>query len=307
MRFSGSITDIDGLVVGHCSDEKNKTGCTVVIAKEGAVAGVSVRGAAPGTRETDLLNPENSVEKIHAVLLSGGSAFGLAAADGVMQWLYEHKIGLDTGFDLVPIVTAAILFDLNYGSATVKPDKQFGFTACENASEKPVEQGSIGAGTGATVGKLLGFEHFSKGGIGSATITLPNGVKVSALVAVNAAGDVIDCRDGQIIAGAKDENGHFFNIQKSLIEGKSLKGQIGTNTTIGVIATNAKLTKAQANRLANTAHDGLAWSIRPVHTPFDGDTLFALSCGDIEVDMTILTAAATEAVAKAVYNAVTVE
>lgn len=303
MRYKGSITDIEGLIAGHYTDSENKTGCSVVIAKDGAVCGVSVRGASPGTRETDLLKPENTVEKVHAILLSGGSAFGLAAADGVMQWLFKHKIGLDTGFAIVPIVPAAILYDLNNAPSKF-PDKHFGYAACENASDKPVGQGRLGAGAGATVGKLLGFEYCSSGGIGSAAIDLPGGVKISTLIAVNAVGDVVDYKTGRIIAGAKNEKGELLDIQNSLIKGRRPKGKIGTNTTIGVIATNARLNKAQASRLADAAHDGLAISIRPVHTPYDGDTLFALSYGEKEADMAVLSAAAAEVTARAVNNAV---
>ena len=303
--YNGTITDIAGIEVGHAQDLKGKTGCTVVICREGAIAGVDVRGAAPGTRETDLMRPGNLVEKVHAILLTGGSAFGLAAADGVMKYLEEEGIGFDTGSLKVPIVAAAVLYDLGYGSATARPDANMGYQACLNAGSSNILQGSVGAGTGATVGKLFGMKSSMKGGIGTASISLPGGIVVGAIVAVNAFGDVVDPRTGKIIAGAvSPETGEFINTVDFIISSGKSYGFAGTNTTIGVVATNAILNKEQANRLAMMGHDGLAQAIRPVHTMMDGDTLFCLSTGKIKGDMTAIGCAAVEVVARAVVNAV---
>lgn len=307
MRYPGTITDISGLMVGHYTDKENKTGCTVVIVPQGAVGGVCVRGAAPGTRETDLLEPGNLVEKVNAVALCGGSAFGLAAATGVMDWCEEKGYGLDVGVARVPIVPAAVLFDLGVGSAKIRPDAAAGYAACEAASEAPMIQGCVGAGTGCTVGKALGGQFAMRGGIGSACVTLPSGVHVAAVVAVNALGDIYDHVTNTQVAGAQDPEGKWLNIPRMMLEGVPSQSLLGSNTTIGVVATDAALTKAQANRLASVAHDGYAMTIRPVHTMNDGDTLFALSCGDQKEDMTVLCAAAVEAVARAIVNAVTAE
>ncbi len=302
MRYEGSITDIRGLRVGHASDFDSRTGCTVVLTPKGAIGGVCVRGAAPGTRETDLLRPDALVEKVHAVVLSGGSAFGLAATDGVMDWCRQNHIGLDVGVTVVPIVPAAVLFDLAVGKAEVYPNAAFGWQACEMASESPVVQGQIGAGTGCTVGKVKGMSSCMPGGIGSASLTLPSGVTVAALVAVNALGDIYDYSKNERITGIQGSDSLAI-----LLNGERSVSLTGTNTTIGIVATNARLTKTQANRLAEVAHDGFALSIRPVHTMNDGDTLFALSYGDRDEDMTTLCTAATEVVARAIVNAVTAE
>jgi len=303
--YKGNITDVAGIEVGHAQDLKGKTGCTVVLCRKGAIAGVDVRGAAPGTRETDLMRPGNLVEKVHAILLTGGSAFGLAAADGVVKFLEEKGIGFDTGSIKVPIVAAAVLYDLEYGSATARPDADMGYQACLNASSNNILQGSVGAGTGATVGKLFGMKSSMKSGIGTASISLPGGIVVGAIVAVNAFGDVVDPRTGNIIAGAVyPETGEFVNTVDYIISSGKMYGFAGTNTTIGVVATNAALNKEQANRLAMMAHDGLAKTIRPVHTMMDGDTLFTLSTGEINGDITAIGCAAVEAVARAVVNAV---
>lgn len=304
---SRSITDVRGVEVGHFTDTRRPTGCSVVITRSGAVGGVDVRGAAPGTRETDLLDPANLVNSVHAVMLSGGSAFGLDAASGVMRWLDERSIGLDVGTARVPIVPAAVLFDLHVGDARIRPDAAGGYAACQAASTAAPAQGNVGAGTGACVGKMFGMEFAMKGGIGSAAVSV-DGVTVGALIAVNALGDVLDTETGALLAGARTADGNGFrNSHQSLLAGEPpLAILAGTNTTIGVIATDAALTKAQAQRLAGAGHDGLARAIRPVHTLYDGDTLFALGTGQVDRSpgLNVLAVMAAEAVSRACANAV---
>jgi L-aminopeptidase/D-esterase-like protein len=274
---AGAITDVAGVKVGHFTDARRPTGCTVIITEEGAVGGVDVRGSAPGTRETDLLNPTNLVEKVHAILLAGGSAFGLDAATGVVRYLEERKIGFDVGVAHVPIVPAAILFDLAVGDAKIRPTAESGYKACEAASASAPAEGNAGAGAGATVGKFFTLKRGMKSGIGTASIKVA-GLTVGAIVAVNAVGDIIDPATGKPIAGARTEDGKkLLNTREAILRGElpaSLKA--GTATTIGVVATDAVLTKAQAQKIAQMAHDGLARSIYPIHTMFDGDTIFAL-------------------------------
>ena len=303
------ITDIEGIEVGHHTDLVHGTGCTALLCRQGAVGGVDVRGGAPGTRETDLLRPSNQVQQLHAVLLTGGSAFGLAAADGVMGYLEAHRIGFAVGANVVPIVPAAVLFDLNLIGGEVRPGPEEGRRACEVASSGEVQQGTAGAGTGATVGKARGMERAVKGGIGTASIALSGGVVVAALVAVNAYGGVVDHRTGEIVAGPRCEpRPGFHDTNKLLLEGRDGARGIaaGENTTIGVVATNATLNKAQADHLARVSHDGLALTVRPCHTPRDGDTMFAMgTCTSPETpDLTKLGAAAVEATAQAILNAV---
>jgi L-aminopeptidase/D-esterase-like protein len=302
-----SITRVAGIEVGHFTDTRRPTGCSVVIARAGAVAGVDVRGAAPGTRETDLLHPSNLVDRAHAILLAGGSAWGLDAAAGVMRWLEEQGIGLDVHFGLVPIVPAAVLFDLPVGDARIRPDAQAGYLACQAASREPPAQGNVGAGAGALVGKLFGLARAMRGGIGSASVTL-DGVTVGALVACNALGDVIDPDTAQVIAGARTTDGKaLLNIRRAILAGELPQPLLaGTNTTIGVIATDAILTKAQAHRLAQVAHDGLARSINPVHTLSDGDALFTLGTGQSgkTAGMMVLGTLAAEVTARAVVRAI---
>ena len=300
----GNITDVRGIRAGHATEPIGRTGCTALVFEGGAVAGVDVRGAAPGTRETDLLKPGNTVENVHAILLCGGSAFGLDAASGAMRYLEERGIGFDTGVARVPIVPAAVLFDLAVGSPKARPDAAMGYAACENATDRPLAQGQVGAGCGATVGKALGSSATMAGGVGTASIQLPDGTTVAAVVAVNAFGDVVDYRSGAILAGVRLPDGTFPGTQALLVGGKLHDPRGGTNTTIGVVATDAALTKTEANRLATVAHDGLAWSIRPVHTGLDGDTLFAVSAGERHTEFNALCAAAVEVVARAVANAV---
>ena len=304
---AGSITDVAGLMVGHFTDTRRPTGCTVIITPDGSVAGVDVRGAAPGTRETDLLHPSNLVDRVHAIVLAGGSAWGLDAASGVMQWLEEQQIGLPVGFGLVPIVPAAVLFDLPVGNARIRPDAQAGYAACVAASRQPPLEGNVGAGAGALVGKIFGLKRAMKGGIGSAAITV-DGITMGALIACNALGDVINPTTGQLLAGARTADGiQLVDSRAALLAGETPKSVMaGTNTTIGVIATDAVLTKAQAHRLALVAHDGLARSINPVHTLSDGDTLFALGTGKAgkPADMMLLSTLAAEVTAMAVVRAV---
>lgn len=299
------ILAIEGIKVGQAEDRAAKTGVTVVLAENGAVCGVDVRGAAPGTRETDLLNPVNAMERVHAVVLAGGSAFGLAAASGVMDYLEEKGIGFDVGVTKVPIVPAAVLFDLENGDPFRRPDPAMGRQACEAASSETLAEGSFGAGCGATVGKLRGMAHCSDSGIGTWCEETANGIKVAALIAVNAFGDVYE--NGTILAGTKADDGSFRSTEDGVLELADTLSFSGKNTTIGVIATNVKLTKAQAQKVAGMAHDGLARCIRPIHTTLDGDTLFCLSTEEIElptapVDVVgILAARATE---RAVLRAV---
>ena len=306
--FPGSITQVRGLEVGQFTDPRRPTGCSVVIARTGAVGGVDVRGAAPGTRETDLLDPANLVGVVHAVLLTGGSAWGLDAAGGVMRWLEEEGVGLYVGSapgQVVPIVPAAVLFDLHLGDARIRPDAAAGYAACQAAGDE-IAQGNAGAGAGATVGKLFGMPYAMKGGIGTASVTV-DGVTVGALIAVNALGDVVDPATGQPIAGARTEDGQQLrgSVVAALAGDKPLALLAGANTTIGVVATDAPLTKAQCQRLAGAGHDGLARAIRPVHTMSDGDTLFALSTGMAgALDFNVLCTMAGEAVARACVNAV---
>jgi L-aminopeptidase/D-esterase-like protein len=308
------INRVRGLSVGHHTLSQRATGCTVVLCGDGAVAGVDVRGGAPGTRETNLLAPDALVDRVHALLLTGGSAFGLDAAGGVMRWLEARQIGFKIGRACVPIVPAAVLFDLWHGDVSVRPDAAAGFAACEAASTAAPAQGRVGAGAGATVGKLFGFDKASPGGIASASVTVGD-VTVGALIAVNAVGDIIDPASGAVVAGARHADGSFINLQAALLRGEvpnllrdRSTQQAGGATVIGVIATDAVLSKAQAQRLALMAHDGLARTIAPAHTPADGDTLFAVSTGLVgsvaSADLMLLGAMACDVVQRAVLRAV---
>ncbi len=299
-----SITDIPGIRVGHAQDFDAMTGCTVVLCEKGAVAGMDVRGGAPGTRETDCLAPGHLVQHIHAVLLTGGSAFGLDAAGGVMKFLEERGIGFDTGAAKVPIVPAAVIYDLRVGRADVRPDKKMGEQACMNAKDN-AEQGSVGAGCGATVGKLLGINGAMKGGVGTASVKISGGVIAGALAVVNAFGDVLD-ENGKILAGARDEKGNFINTAEVIKTGKLPSFTPGTreNTTLCVVATNAKLTKEEAQKLAQVSHNGLARAVSPCHTLVDGDLIFALSYGNLQSHIDAVGVAAQEAVASAIRSAV---
>jgi L-aminopeptidase/D-esterase-like protein len=308
-----TITDVPGVRVGHAEDLKGLTGCTVVLCAKGAVGGVDQRGGAPGTRETDLLRPMHLVQKVHAVLLTGGSAFGLAAADGVMRYLEERDVGFDARVARVPIVPAAVLFDLDLGDAQARPDAAMGYAACQAASDDPVTEGNVGAGTGATVGKALGTGRAMKSGLGSAAVSLGGGIVVGALVAVNTFGDVVDPQTGAILAGTRklrsDELADTLEVMRSRLGKLALRFasfdrlRIRSNTLIGVVATNARLSKEEANKVAQMAQDGIARTVRPAHTMFDGDTLFALSTGRKGADVNLVGAFAAEVVARAVVRA----
>lgn len=299
--YNGSITDIQGLLAGHAQDKAGSTGITVILAPNGAVCGVDVRGSAPGTRETDFMAQGKAVQECSAILLAGGSAFGLAAADGVMIYCEQQGMGVHTEDAVVPIVPAAVIYDLGYGGSDIRPNAGMGYAACINAGTV-VLQGSVGVGMGATVGKILGMKHMEKGGVGTASIRLKDGVIVAALVGVNAFGDVIE--NGRILAGA-NKNGVHINTAQYLMENSvRIEFLNGRNTTVGVVATNARLTKDEATKLAQAAHDGLARSIEPIHTMVDGDTMFGLSYGDKQADLNVLVTAAAEVTRRAVINAV---
>lgn len=298
-KLRNSITDVSGIEVGHAQNKEALTGCTVILCRKGAVAGVDVRGGAPGTRETDLLNPGNLVQKVHAVLLAGGSAFGLDAASGVMRYLEENQVGFQTREARVPIVPAAILYDLDLGNPKIRPDAKMGYQACLNASSNETAEGVVGAGAGASVGKMLGRKQAMKSGVGSASIQLGRGIVVGAIAAVNALGDVYDPDTGEFIAGIR--------TKKKTMEWMRMASRvpmIHRNTVIGVVAVNANFSKADMMRVAQMAHDGMARVIRPVHTQYDGDAIFALATGGKRADLSTVGVFAAEAFAMAVVRAV---
>ena len=300
--YPGYITDVEGIKVGHASSQEAMTGCTVVICEEGATGGVDVRGSAPGTRETDLFKAEKMVDRVHAVVLAGGSAFGLEAASGVMDYLEERKVGFDVGVTRVPIVASAVIFDLLIGDPKIRPDKAMGYMAAESASTEERSQGCVGCGTGASVGKILGPESSMKSGLGSATVRAGDLV-VSALITVNSFGDVF--HKGVQIAGVYDyTTDQLISTERIMKESTDKIQFANTNTTIGVVATNALLTKAEGNKVAQTAHNGLARSINPVHTAVDGDTIFVMGTSKVQADLNLVAMLAAEAVEKAVINAV---
>ncbi len=300
-----SITDIEGIKIGHAQDLDAATGCTVVIGEAGVTAGVDVRGGAPGTRETDLLDPVNFVEQIHAVVMTGGSSFGLDSASGVMQYLEEKGVGFDAFVTRIPIVCGAVLFDLTIGDHKVRPDKEMGYQACLNANHTECEEGCVGAGTGATVGKILGMERCMKSGLGTYCIQTGD-LKLGAIVAVNCLGDVIDPKTGETLAGVLDENKkRFLNSEEIMIkEFSGRKIEFSGNTTIGVIVTNAKLTKSQTNKVASMAHNGYGRTMRPAHTMFDGDTIFAVATGKVDTDVSVAGLLAARIMEQAVVRAV---
>jgi len=316
MKRNNAITDIPGIEVGQSQDDEALTGCTVILCRKGAVGGVDVRGSAPGTRETDLLNPINLVDKVHAVVLAGGSAFGLDAASGVMKYLEEQKIGYGHGATRVPIVPAAILFDLDLGKSARHPDPEMGYTAVSFAASGLVAEGNVGAGTGASVGKIFGMGGAMKSGLGTASLEIGGGVRVAAIVAVNAFGDVLDPATGQILAGARPTSlgpvklggaGAFADTLKVMqtLAGRTILAlATGGNTVIAVVATNAKFDKAQTTKVAQMAQDGLARTIRPAHTMLDGDTVFALATGQKKADVSSVGAYAAEVLAQAILRAV---
>jgi len=318
-----SITDVPGIQVGHHTLPARTTGCTVILATDGATAAVDVRGGAPGTRETALLDPVNTVSEVHAVVLAGGSAFGLDAAGGVVRWLEEREIGYEVGEHRVPIVVGAILFDLDVGDGRERPDAACGHAAAEAASTRAPAEGNVGAGAGATVGKLRGMSRAMKGGLGTASIRREDGLIVGALVAVNALGDVIDPTTGRVIAGVRTADGKALEDARRIVragpgddpETGNVSPVAPSNTVIGAVATNADLSKAQLTMVARMAHDGLARTVSPAHTPWDGDTVFALSTaawtGDVSVDggappsvVLAVGALAAEAVADAIVRAI---
>jgi L-aminopeptidase/D-esterase-like protein len=316
MKLNNAITDVPGILVGHAQNDEALTGCTIILCEKGAVGGVDQRGGAPGTREVDALHPMHLVNKVHGVMLAGGSAFGLDAASGAMRYLEEKGVGFDTRVAKVPIVPSAILFDLGIGKSDVRPDAAMGYQACLNVSSEPPIEGNVGAGTGATVGKIFGPAQCMKSGIGTASLEIGAGVIVGAIVAVNAFGDVIDPANGQIIAGARSRDvgplhigapGYFadtLQVMKSLIGRTVLGFGSRSNTVIGVVATNARLNKEEVNKVAQMAHDGLARTIRPAHTMVDGDTIFALATGEHPGDVNIVGAYGAEVFAQAILRAV---
>lgn len=299
------LTDIGGILVGHVSDYGGLTGCTAILTEGGAAAGVDIRGSATGTEEFELLNPMHLTERIHAVVFAGGSAFGLEAASGVRRFLEAKGVGFDTGSARVPLVPAAILYDLGLGKSSARPTREMGESAAANASDKPVAEGAVGAGTGATVGKILGMQHAMKSGLGSYTVPLPNGVLVSALAAVNALGDVIDPANGAIVAGARTSPAsREFANSAQILKHRSPPGLHGKNTTLAAVATNARLTKVEAKKLAEFGSAGMARTISPVWTMFDGDLVIGLSVGALAADINSLGVAAAEAVSQAILRAV---
>jgi len=296
------LTAVPGIKVGHHTDSKALTGCTVVLCPPNTRASCEVRGNSPGSRELALLAPEKSTQQIHAILLTGGSAFGLAAADGVMRWLEEHNVGYSTPWATVPLVPTAVVFDLNVGSSAVRPDALSGYRACDAATGDGVEEGNVGAGTGTTVGKWKGFEFWMKGGVGTASVQ-SSGLIVAALAVVNSVGDIIDA-NGAILAGARRADGEFFGkteLHRPLARGKVLEE---SNTTLVVVATNARLSKLDLFRVSQRMHDGMARSVVPAHTSYDGDVSFALSCGQVEADLDLISEIAAQVTADAIRRGV---
>jgi L-aminopeptidase/D-esterase-like protein len=304
MVFFNNITDVPGIKVGHCEDMTAYTGCTAIVMDKGMVCGVDVRGSAPGTRETDLLNPINLVEEVHGLCLAGGSAYGLEAAGGVMRFLEEKGVGLNVGVGVVPVVPSAVLFDLAIGDPSVRPTKEMGYMAAMKANRGFIPKGNVGAGCGATVGKMGGHPRAMKGGLGTASRVLPNGLIVGAIVAVNAMGEIRDPNSGAILAGARTDEGEIRTSLEWMVEQPFIPVLPGTNTTIGVVACNAKLSKPQVSKVASMAHDGLARTIYPVHTMYDGDTIFALASGQMDATVDLVGFVAAEVLAEAVIHGI---
>jgi L-aminopeptidase/D-esterase-like protein len=302
--YKGSLTDVKGIQVGCAQDNVAQTGCTVVLCPPNTVAGVDVRGSAPGTRETDLLGSEKMMNEVHAIALCGGSAYGLDAATGVMAYLEEKGIGFHTGDAIVPIVPAAVLYDLGVGSPNRRPDAQMGYDACANAMKTIDLNGNIGAGTGATACKIAGMDKAVKTGLGTSSIQLQSGLVVAAVVALNAVGDVFDIETGKQLIGPYDRKNKKMYQTTQLMQEIAMAPLKGKNTTIGVVACNAKLTKPYANKVAQMAQNGLARVIVPTHTMYDGDTIFALATGEVESDVSLVGTLAAQVVAQAIINAV---
>ena len=301
----GNLCDVPGVLVGHATDPEALTGCTAIIFEEPAVVSVDVRGSSPGTRETDRLGPHGTLRRTHAILLTGGSAFGLAAAEGVVRFLEENEVGLDIGVARIPLVSAAVLFDLVVGDPAVRPGPEMGYEAAAAAKSADFAQGSVGAGTGATVGKVLGLEGAMKGGVGSASVALEGDLVVGALAAVNAFGHIRDPQTGRVIAGPRQEDGTLGDTVELLPEAVARMGW-GENTTLGIVATNAALSKRAASKVAQMAHDGLARAVEPVHTTVDGDVVFAASAGEVEAATDIVGAWGARAMQEAIVRAVRV-
>jgi len=300
-----NINKIKGIKVGNAQDLKAGTGCTVVICDNGATPGVDVRGGSPGTRETDLIDPQNFVDKIHGVVLSGGSAFGLDASSGVMKYLEERNIGFDVNVTKVPIVSSAILFDLNVGDSSIRPDFKMGYEACKNAEKNECLSGNIGAGTGASVGKLFGIERAMKGGLGCYAVEVGK-LQVGAIVAVNCLGNILDPETGEQLAGLldKDKKNIISTEEQMLLSFDKEQNLFLSNTTIGVVITNGKFTKAQANKIASMAHDGYGRTMRPAHSMFDGDTIFALATGEVEAEINVVGFLSAKVMEKAIIKAI---
>lgn len=301
--ISANLNDIKGIKIGHAHNREAVTGCSVVISKKGSITGVDIRGGAPGTRETALLAPEKMVRNIHAIVLAGGSAYGLDAASGVMKYLEEKNIGFDVGVGKVPIVPSAILFDLNIGKCAVRPDKSMGYRACQNTGKK-LKEGNIGAGMGATVGKIKGPEYAMKGGLGMAAYKI-NDLIVGAMVVVNCLGDVVSPDTGEIIAGTlNEEKNNFADSKELILKTSKEKNFFSGNTTLGVIITNAKLNKVETNRIASHSHNGLARTMSPAHTEYDGDTIFTMATGEVKTPLNMVKIMAVKSVEDAVVNGI---
>ncbi len=302
--YSGYLTDVEGIKVGHSHSEKGITGCTVVICEEGATGGVDVRGSAPGTRETDLFKAEKMIDRVHAVVLAGGSAFGLDAASGVMKYLEEKDVGFDVGVTRVPIVSSAVIFDLGIGDFNIRPDKDMGYMAAKGANRHGNVQGNVGAGMGATVGKILGPKNAMKSGLGSASIKIGD-LTVAALVVANSFGDIYDFKTNKQIAGPYDyKEDKLLNTLDIMKASNADLGFNLSNTTIGIIATNAILTKAECNKVSQIAHNGYARSINPVHTMVDGDTIFSTATNKVKADINLVGVLAAEVMSMAITNGI---
>ena len=300
-----NLCDVPGVLVGHATHTEGHTGCTAVIfeGQDGAVVGVDVRGSSPGTRETDRLGPVGAVRPTHALLLTGGSAFGLSAVDGVVRFLEEKEVGLDMGVARIPLVSAAVLFDVVVGDPSVRPDAAMGYEAASSATSSDFAQGSVGAGTGATVGKVLGMDHAMKGGLGSASAHLAGGLVVGALAAVNAFGEVRDPRTRKVLAGPRLQDGTLGDTV-ALLPKAAARLRWGESTTLGIVATNARLSKPQVSKVAQMGHDGLARAVYPVHTTVDGDVVFAASVGTVEVAPDVVGAWGARVLEEAIVRAI---
>ncbi len=304
--MKNSITDIAGIRVGHFADEKAKTGCTVILFSKPAIGAADIRGSATGTRELDVLNPLHLVPVINALLLTGGSAFGLDAAGGVQRYLEEKDIGFSTQAAKVPIVPAAVIYDLAVGSSSIRPDKQMGYEACRSATSAKVEEGLVGSAKGARVGKILGYNYCMKGGLGSTSLRLKNGVIIGSLVVVNPLGDVMDYKTNKIIAGARhpQDSSRFLMTEKYMLANPHWNVSPYENTTLGIVATNAKLSRVECMKVAQMSQNGIGRVIRPAHTIYDGDIVFAFSLGQKTADINLIGSIGAELIAEAIFRGV---